>query len=175
MPTPHRAPPRSPSAAADAPRTIDEYIASSPAEVQPVLEAIRATVRRAAPTAEERISYRIPAFFLDGALVYFAAFKGHIGFYPPVRDAVLRPLLERYAGPKGNLRFPLSEPVPLALVTRLVEARVRENRARRAAAGGGEARGAAAPEEPGRASTRAARGRRSPGTDADKTPGREEQ
>ncbi len=175
MPTPHRAPPRSPSAAAPAPRTIDEYIASSPAEVRPVLEAIRATVRKAAPTAEERISYRIPAFFLEGALVYFAAFKGHIGFYPPVRDAALRPLLERYAGPKGNLRFPLSEPVPLALVTQLVEARVRENRARRAAVDGDEASGAATSEEPGRASTRAARGRRPRGADVGKAPGGEEQ
>jgi len=117
------------------PRTIDEYIAAAPVAVRPVLESIRATVRKAAPKAEERISYRIPAFFLDGALVYFAAFKEHVGFYPPVRDASLQPLIARYAGPKGNLQFPLSEPMPLALIARLVRARIKENRARKAAKG----------------------------------------
>jgi uncharacterized protein YdhG (YjbR/CyaY superfamily) len=116
-----------------APQTIDEYIASSPAEVRPVLEAIRATVRKAAPTAEERISYRIPAFFLGGVLVYFAAFKKHIGFYPPVRDESLKPLLSKYAGPKGNLQFPLSEPMPHALIARIVKARLKECRAVKAA------------------------------------------
>jgi uncharacterized protein YdhG (YjbR/CyaY superfamily) len=115
--------------------TIDEYIASAPAEVQPVLESIRAAVRKAAPSAEERISYRMPAFFQDGALVYFAAFKRHIGFYPPVRDAALQPLVAKYAGPKGNLQFPLSEPMPVALITKLVKARIKENAARKAAKG----------------------------------------
>jgi len=70
--------------------TIDAYIASAQVEVRPVLEAIRATVRKAAATAQERISYGMPAFFLDGALVYFGAFKSHIGFYPPVRDPSLQ-------------------------------------------------------------------------------------
>ena len=140
LPTPHDASIRSASAAPDVPRTIDDYIASSPAEVRPVLEAVRATVRAAAPAAEERISYRIPAFFLDGALVYFAAFKAHIGFYPPVTDVALLPLLAKYAGPKGNLRFPLCEPMPHALITRIVEARIGENRTRKAA-GAGDARG----------------------------------
>ncbi|MDR3389370.1 MAG: DUF1801 domain-containing protein [Rudaea sp.] len=110
-------------------KTIDEYIASSPAEVQPVLEAIRATVRKAAPAAEERISYGMPAFFLGRGLVYFAAFKKHIGFYPPVRDKSLKPLLSRYSGPKGNLQFPLSEPVPHALIAKIVKARIKECRA----------------------------------------------
>jgi uncharacterized protein YdhG (YjbR/CyaY superfamily) len=115
------------------PTTIDAYIAAAPAEVQPVLESIRAAVRNAAPDAEERISYRMPAFFQDGALVYFGAFKQHIGFYPPVQDAVLQPLAAKYAGPKGNLRFPLSEPMPILLISRLVKARIKENAARKAA------------------------------------------
>jgi uncharacterized protein YdhG (YjbR/CyaY superfamily) len=72
------------------------------------------------------------AFFLDGALVYFAAFKKHAGFYPPVRDESLQSLSAKYAGPKGNLRFLLSEPMPLALIVRLVEARIKENAARQA-------------------------------------------
>jgi uncharacterized protein YdhG (YjbR/CyaY superfamily) len=115
------------------PKSIDEYIASSPGEVRPVLESIRATVRRAAPQAEERISYRMPAFFLDGALVYFAAFRKHIGFYPPVRDESLMALLAKYAGPKGNLQFPLGEPIPHSLIARIVKVRIKENRARKSA------------------------------------------
>jgi uncharacterized protein YdhG (YjbR/CyaY superfamily) len=111
------------------PQTVDEYIASSPAEVRPILEAIRATVRKAAPSAEERISYRIPAFFLGGrVLVYFAAFKKHIGFYPPVRDETLRSRLGKYSGPKGNLKFPLSEPTPHRLIAKIVKARINECR-----------------------------------------------
>jgi uncharacterized protein YdhG (YjbR/CyaY superfamily) len=110
------------------PQTIDAYIASSPPEVRPILEAIRSTVRRAAPTAEERISYRMPAFFLGGVLVYFAAFKSHIGLYPPVRDKSLKPLVARYAGPKGNLQFPLAERIPLSLISKIVKARIKELR-----------------------------------------------
>ncbi|MFN8669745.1 MAG: DUF1801 domain-containing protein [Gemmatimonadaceae bacterium] len=111
------------------PATIDAYIAAAPIDVQPILERIRQTVRKAAPRAEERISYRMPAFFLDGVILYFAAFKKHIGVFPPVRDAALRLQLAKYAGPKGNLQFPLSEPVPYALITKIVKARVREMRA----------------------------------------------
>lgn len=116
------------------PQSIDEYIASAPAEVRQVLEDVRATIRKAAPRAEERISYRMPAFFQDGALVYFAAFKKHVGLYPPVRDPSLVPALQRYAGPKGNLQFPLSEPIPHALITRVVKARIKESQARKAKA-----------------------------------------
>jgi uncharacterized protein YdhG (YjbR/CyaY superfamily) len=118
--------------AAPTPKTIDEYIASAPGEVQPILERIRLTVRKAAPRAEERISYRMPAFFLDGVLIYFAAFKKHIGVFPPVRDESLSAELSKYAGPKGNLQFPLSEPVPYGLITKIVKVRLRENRARKA-------------------------------------------
>lgn len=110
------------------PQSVDAYIASSPPAVRPILEAIRTTVRKAAPTAEERISYRMPAYFLGGVLVYFAAFKKHIGVYPPVHDESLKPLLARYTGPKGNLQFPLSEPIPHGLITRIVKARVEERR-----------------------------------------------
>jgi len=99
-----------------------------PAEVQPILESVRATVRAAVPEAQERISYGMPAYFLGRALVYFGAFKKHIGFYPPVRAESLMPLVARYAGPKGNLQFPLSEPMPHALITEIVQARVDETR-----------------------------------------------
>lgn len=117
----------------NAPEAVDAYIAGFPLEVQAVLEQLRATVRKAAPAAQERISYRMPAFFQDGVLVYFAAFKKHIGLYPPVRDLPLKAVLERYAGPKGNLKFLLDEPIPYALISRVVKARLRENTARRSA------------------------------------------
>jgi uncharacterized protein YdhG (YjbR/CyaY superfamily) len=70
----------------------------------------------------------MPAFFLGGVLVYFAAFKKHVGLYPPVRDKSLKPLVARYAGPRGNLQFPLSEPIPLALIAKIVKARIKELR-----------------------------------------------
>ena len=115
------------------PATIDEYIALQPREVQAILRRIRATVRKAVPAAAETISYRMPAFVLDGHLVYFGAFKNHIGLYPPVRDLALLRETSVYAGEKGNLRFSLDEPIPYALIARIVEARVRENEKRMAA------------------------------------------
>jgi uncharacterized protein YdhG (YjbR/CyaY superfamily) len=114
-------------------QNIDEYIAAFPTDVQAILQKIRTTVAKAAPAARERISYAIPAFELDGQLVYFAAFKRHIGFFPPVRDPQLKKEAAAYAGEKGNLRFPLDEPIPYTLITKLVKARVRENRERAAA------------------------------------------
>ena len=121
-------------AARPAPNTIDDYIAMFPAEVQSVLEKIRLTIRRAAPDAQETISYKIPAFRLDGILIYFAAFKKHIGMYPPVKgDATLSKSLARYRGEKGNLKFPLDEPIPYALIGRLVKLRAKEQRKRPAA------------------------------------------
>lgn len=112
------------------PATIDEYIAAAPPEVRPVLQRIRDTVRKAAPTAAETVSYRMPSFTLHGALVYFGAFKEHIGFFPPVHDEVLKAAAAKYMGPKGNLRFPLAKPMPYALIGKLVRARVRANEAR---------------------------------------------
>jgi len=114
------------------PKTINEYIAAAPAEVRPILEKIRQTIAAAAPEAEEVISYRIPAFRGKGILVYFAAFKRHIGLYPPVSgDAKLEKDIARYAGPKGNLQFPLDEPIPYALIKRIVRLRVKQDAARR--------------------------------------------
>src|SRR5947209_6833359 len=95
------------------PTTIDAYIAACPPTVQMILEKVRATIRKAVPDAQERISYRMPAFFQGGVVVYFAAFQKHIGMYPPVRgDEKLLRDLARYRGPKGNLQFPLDEPIP---------------------------------------------------------------
>ncbi len=115
----------------DAPRNIDEYISFFSPEVQAVLEKIRLTIRQAAPGAQETISYRIPAFTLDGILVYFAAFKKHIGLYPPVRgDAELEKSISIYAGEKGNLRFPLDQPIPYRLIEKIVKLRVNQNRSK---------------------------------------------
>jgi|SRR5580658_7074927 uncharacterized protein YdhG (YjbR/CyaY superfamily) len=110
------------------PKNVDEYIASFPSDVQEILERIRRTIRNAAPRAEETISYRIPAFRLGGILVYFAAFKKHIGFYPPVRgNAKLLKAVSAYAGEKGNLRFPLDRRIPYGLIARIVRFRVKKN------------------------------------------------
>lgn len=117
-------------------RNIDEYIAAFSPEVQAILEKIRSTIRKAAPKAEEKIGYRMPAFTLGGGdLIYFAAFKKHIGIYPPVKgDNKLRREIARYRGEKGNLKFPLDEPIPYALIGRVAGFRVKEHLARVAAA-----------------------------------------
>jgi uncharacterized protein YdhG (YjbR/CyaY superfamily) len=113
------------------PKTIDEYIATCSTSAQPILERIREVVRDAAPKAEEVISYRMPAFKLNGILLYYAAFKNHIGLYPPIRgDARLERALARYAGEKGNLRFPLDEPIPYELIERIAKLRVKQNLAK---------------------------------------------
>jgi uncharacterized protein YdhG (YjbR/CyaY superfamily) len=116
------------------PGNIDEYVRGFSPDVREILEAIRATIRSAAPDAEETISYRIPAFTQNGVLVYFAAFKNHIGLYPPVkRDAALMKAISRYAGEKGNLQFPFDRPIPYALIKRIVKHRVKQNMAKAAA------------------------------------------
>lgn len=116
-------------------RNIDEYIAAFSPKVQSILEKIRATIKKAAPEAEEKVSYQMPAFTLDGGdLIYFAAFKKHIGIYPPVKgDQKLSKETARYRGEKGNLKFPLDEPIPYALIGRVAAFRVKEHLARRAA------------------------------------------
>ena len=115
------------------PKSIDEYIAAFPPEVQAILEKIRRTISAAAPDAQETISYQMPAFTLNGALVYFAAFKNHVGFYPPVSgDAELVKAVSPYAGEKGNLRFPLDQPIPYDLIERVVKLRVQQNLAKAA-------------------------------------------
>ena len=115
------------------PTTIDEYIGTCSPDVREILEEIRRTIREAAPDAQETISYSIPAFKLNGVLVYFAAFKKHIGFYPPIDDdAKLKNAAARYAGDKGSLRFPLDEPIPYDLIRRIVKLRVKRNLAKAA-------------------------------------------
>jgi len=100
--------------------TIDEYIETFPRDVQSILEKMRQTIRKAAPEAEETISYRMPAFKLKGrVLVYFAAFRRHIGLYPPA-PREFKNEVSKYEGPKGNLKFPIDEPIPYDLVTRIV-------------------------------------------------------
>ena len=112
-----------------APTNIDEYIAASSPKAQPILKKIRRTIGSAAPEAQEVISYRMPAFRLHGILIYFAAFKNHIGVYPPVSgDARLEKALSPYAGPKGNLKFPLDQPIPYALIRRIVLLKVEQAR-----------------------------------------------
>jgi uncharacterized protein YdhG (YjbR/CyaY superfamily) len=113
--------------------TIDEYIEKFPPDVQQILQKIRTTVAKAVPQAQEKISYRIPAFMLDGIVIYFAAFKKHIGVFPPVRDPKLKKAVARYAGPKGNLQFPLNERIPYALIGRIAKARAKANVASAAA------------------------------------------
>jgi uncharacterized protein YdhG (YjbR/CyaY superfamily) len=113
------------------PKTIDEYILSFPSEVQAILERIRRTIRRAAPGAQEAISYQMPSFRLHRALVYFAAWKKHIGIYPPVSgDHKLERAVAPYAGEKGNLQFPLDRPIPYELIEQIVKLRVRQDRAK---------------------------------------------
>jgi uncharacterized protein YdhG (YjbR/CyaY superfamily) len=114
-----------------APRTIDEYIAGFPHEVQEILEKIRTTIRTAAPDAEETISYQMPTFTLKGNLVHFAAYKKHIGFYPtPTGIEKFKKELAAYEGAKGSVRFPLDKPIPFALIGRITRFRVKENLAR---------------------------------------------
>ena len=109
-------------------KTIDEYIASSPKDVQAILKKIRATIKKAAPKAEETINYGIPTFTLNGNLVHFAAFKTHIGFYPtPSGIGKFKKELSVYEGAKGSVKFPLDKPIPYALITRIVKFRVKEN------------------------------------------------
>ncbi len=109
------------------PGTIDDYIAACPRDVQQILWRIRRTVLQVAAEATEVISYRMPAFKLNGIIIYFAAFKNHIGIFPPIKgDPKLVKAVEPYAGPKGNLRFPLDEPIPYGLIKRVVSHRVKQ-------------------------------------------------
>jgi uncharacterized protein YdhG (YjbR/CyaY superfamily) len=110
------------------PKDVDSYIASFPRNAQALLKKVRRTIRAAAPRADEVISYNIPAYRQNGMLVYFAGFKKHIGLYPPVRgNAALAKAVGRYAGPKGNLQFPYDEPLPLALIARIVRHKLKQN------------------------------------------------
>ena len=142
----------------DAPSSVDEYIAGFPAEIRRSLESVRSTVLAAVPGGEERISYKMPAVFSSGVVVYFAAFKNHIGLYPPVADPATRARVATFAGPKGNLQFPYSQPLPLDLIAEVAKARLAANLAKTAATGAkrrsrakeGDALHAARPQPPRR-------------------------
>jgi uncharacterized protein YdhG (YjbR/CyaY superfamily) len=109
--------------------TIDEYIERFPKPVRIRLEAMRKTIRRAAPNAVEVISYSMPAYRQDGILVWFAGFKNHIGLYPGASGiARFKKELSGYKSAKGSVQFPHDGPLPLALVIRIVRYRVRESR-----------------------------------------------
>ncbi|MFN8580061.1 MAG: DUF1801 domain-containing protein [Gemmatimonadaceae bacterium] len=108
--------------------SIDDYIASRPKAVQPTLKKLRATIRKAAPDATERIAYGMPTFYYNGNLVHFAAHEEHIGFYPtPTGIQAFAKQLKSYVTSKGAVQFPLSEPLPFALITEMVKYRVAEN------------------------------------------------
>jgi uncharacterized protein YdhG (YjbR/CyaY superfamily) len=109
-------------------KTTDEYIESFPEEIQKILVQVRNTIRAAAPEAEETISYHMPAYKFHGALVYFAAFQNHIGFYAtPTGHDAFRKELSQYKTGKGSVQFPLEQPMPLELIAEIVKFRVAEN------------------------------------------------
>jgi uncharacterized protein YdhG (YjbR/CyaY superfamily) len=115
-------------------KDIDGYISQFPADVQAILQKVRTTIRHAAPEAKEVISYMMPAFKQHGILVYFAAWQKHIGLYPPITgDKTLANAIAQYAGPKGNLQFPLDEPIPYDLIERIVNLRVKQDTEKAAA------------------------------------------
>ena len=110
-------------------KSIDEYIADFPKETQQILKQIRDTIKRAAPMAEETIKYAMPAFTLNGNMIYFAAFKNHIGLYPlPEGDEAFKNEISQYKRAKSTVRFPLDRPIPYDLITRMVKFRISESR-----------------------------------------------
>ncbi|EPG75420.1 PF08818 domain protein [Leptospira fainei serovar Hurstbridge str. BUT 6] len=109
-------------------KNIDEYIENFPEEVRTLLEDLRSTIVSSAPNAIEKISYQMPAFELNGNLVYFAAYKNHIGFYPTSSGIKsFQSELSQYKTSKGAVQFPLDKPIPLKLVSKIVKYRVKEN------------------------------------------------
>ncbi len=109
-------------------KTIDEYIVGFPKEIQTILQQIREIIKQAVPEAKETISYQMPTFVLNGNLVHFAAFKNHIGFYPiPTGIEAFKKELSVYKMGKGSVQFPLNQPMPLDLITRIVKFRAEEN------------------------------------------------
>lgn len=106
---------------------MDDYLAAAAADARPVLKKIRAIVKAVAPQARETISYQLPAFRQGRVFIYFAAFKAHIGIYPPIKgSAALEKALQPYRGEKGNLKFPLDQPIPYGLIKRVVIALKRQ-------------------------------------------------
>lgn len=112
-------------------KDIDEYVGHCPQDVQPLLTQMRATIQQAAAQATEKISYGIPTFYLNGNLVHFGAAQNHIGFYPtPSGITAFKKELEPYKSSKGAVQFPKDKPLPLALITRIVKFRVKEQQAK---------------------------------------------
>ncbi|MBZ9686423.1 DUF1801 domain-containing protein [Clostridium estertheticum] len=108
--------------------SIDEYILKFPADIQETLKMLRKVIRESAPDAEEKISYQMPTFVLNGNLVHFAAFKNHIGFYPtPSGINEFKHELSEYKGAKGSIQFPIEKPLPYELISKIVKFRVAEN------------------------------------------------
>jgi uncharacterized protein YdhG (YjbR/CyaY superfamily) len=110
-------------------KEVDGYIAAAPKKAQPLLRQLRRVIKEAAPGAEERFSYRMPSYHYRGRLVYFAIFKDHIGLYPAGYAEKYKDL-RKYMSGKGTLRFPLDEPLPAGLITKLIKQRVEENEAK---------------------------------------------
>jgi uncharacterized protein YdhG (YjbR/CyaY superfamily) len=109
------------------PKNIDDYVERFPKAVQQRLKKMRRTIQHAAPTAQEKISYGMPTFALDGNLVHFAAHTSHIGFYPtPSAITAFKKELSAFRQAKGSVQFPFDEPLPLTLVSRMVKFRVRQ-------------------------------------------------
>ena len=118
--------------ATNIPKNIDEYIAGCPEHVREELKELRATIMKAAPGAEEKISYQMPVFNLNGILVYFAAQTRHVGFYPTSSGvAAFKKELAGYKTSKDAIHFPTDKPLPLNLIARIVQFRVRENSAKK--------------------------------------------
>jgi uncharacterized protein YdhG (YjbR/CyaY superfamily) len=111
----------------DQPTTIDEYITQFPQDVQQILARIRAVIKESAPRAVEKISYGMPAFYLNGNLVWFGAYKRHIGFYPKTAGMEAIDGLSAYKGTKGSLHFSLNKPIPYDLIGKIVKVRVAED------------------------------------------------
>jgi uncharacterized protein YdhG (YjbR/CyaY superfamily) len=112
-------------------KTIDEYIAQFPEEIRKRLEEMRQTIKQVAPEAVETISYQMPAFRLNGILVYFAAFKDHIGFFPTASGvAAFKEEVTGYMTSRGTIQFPLDKPIPFDLVKQIVQFRKTENLAK---------------------------------------------
>jgi len=114
------------------PKNTDEYMAGFPADVQEILQKIRDTIKKAAPKAEETISYKMPSFNLNGqSLIYFAAYKKHIGLYPvPSGDEELKKEISGYRSGKGTLQFSLDKPIPYKLIGKIVKVMAKENSAK---------------------------------------------
>jgi uncharacterized protein YdhG (YjbR/CyaY superfamily) len=118
-----------------APKDVDEYIATAPEAARPTLKLLRETVLAGAPGVEERISYAMPTYSYRGRLLHFAGYNRHIGIYGASSAVGEVPGLETYMAEKGTLRFPLDQPLPVLLIRRLIEARVKQNDGRAPEAG----------------------------------------